>query len=214
MFKTKSQAAEFVGGLSQPSKMPGKSFGFSAKLCPTGSVLRDVEGSTCHKCYALKGAYTWRSTVAAHARRYTRLVEALHNTITADAWVDAMTKLLEGEEYFRWHDSGDIQRLEHLELIARVANSTPGVQHWLPTREYKLVREFLKVSSKPVNLVIRLSAQMIDAEPPRGFDNTSTVHKRSKAHGHDCPARFQNNECGNCRACWDVNVANVSYPAH
>jgi hypothetical protein len=213
MFATKASAAEFVGGLSKPSKMPGKSFGFSARLCKTGAKLRDVEGSTCHKCYALKGAYTWKSTVAAHARRYGRLVEALHDSITRESWIAAMVKVLQGEDYFRWHDSGDIQSVDHLKMIADVARQTPTVRHWLPTREYKIVREFLKEHELPYNLVVRMSAQMIDAEPP-SWPNTSTVHKKTRAVGHDCPARFQNNECGECRACWDPAVANVGYPAH
>ena len=214
MFATKASAAEFIGGLSKPSKMPGKSFGFSARLCKTGAKLRDIEGSTCHKCYALKGAYTWKSTVAAHARRWAALAGALEGAEGRAKWRAAMIKLLDGEQYFRWHDSGDIQTAEHLALIADIAAATPRTRHWLPTREYKLVREFLKVSSKPANLVIRLSAQMIDAEPAAGFAHTSTVHRQGKAYGHDCPARFQDNECKDCRACWDDTVPNVSYPAH
>ena len=214
MFKTKAAAGEFVGGLSEPSKMPGKSFGFSAKKCHTGSKLRLVEGSVCFKCYALKGAYTWKSTVAAHDRRYTTLVEALHDTLTEDSWVSAMVKLMQNEEYFRWHDSGDLQSVKHLKMIARVAELTPWIDHWLPTREFGMVREFLKLQARPRNLVIRMSAQMIDQEPPKGFEHTSTVHKNGAVHGYDCPSRFQDNECGNCRACWDDSVQNTSYYAH
>jgi Gene product 88 len=214
MFPTKAAAAEFVGGLSKPSKMPGMSFGLSATRCQTGGILRQVEGSTCHRCYALKGAYTWKSTVNAHNRRHARLAEALLNTVTRDTWIAAMVRLLKGETHFRWHDSGDLQSVEHLQMIAEVADQTPWVNHWLPTREFGMVREFLRLRSRPRNLVIRMSAQQMDAEPPKGFEHTSTVHKNGAAHGYDCPSRFQDNECGPCRACWDNSVENVSYYAH
>ena len=214
MFTTKAAASEFIGGLSKPSKMPGKSFGISAELCPTGSVLRDIEGSTCHKCYALKGAYTWHSTVTAHDRRYSKLVEALRDTFTRDSWIAAMVRLMRDEEYFRWHDSGDLQNVQHLEMIVAVVRQTPDTKHWLPTREYSIVREFLRTNTRPKNLIIRLSAQMIDAAPPAGFEHTSTVHKTGEAYGWDCPSRFQDNKCGPCRACWDEEVFNVGYYAH
>ena len=214
MFKTKAEAAEYVGGLSKPSKMPGKSFGLSATRCQTGSILRDVEGSTCNKCYALKGMYSMPNTKAAHNRRHARLAEALLNTVTEDTWIAAMVRLLKGETHFRWHDSGDLQSVKHLKMIARVAELTPWIDHWLPTREFGMVREFLKMQARPRNLVIRMSAQMIDQEPPKGFEHTSTVHKNGAVHGYDCPSRFQDNECGNCRACWDDSVQNTSYYAH
>jgi hypothetical protein len=214
MFKTKAEASEFVGGLSKPSKMPGKSFGFSAKLCLTGKVMRDIEGSVCYKCYALKGAYTWKSTVNAHARRYGKLAEALQGGVAQDDWIQAFVKLLENEDYFRWHDSGDLQSVEHLRMIAQVAKLTPWVDHWLPCREYKIVREYLKKYDVPKNLVIRMSTAMIDDLPPGGWKNTSTVHKNGPAVGHECPASKQDNECRDCRACWKQEVQNVSYPAH
>ena len=214
MFRTKAEAIEFVGGLSKPSKMPGWSFGISADLCNVGGILRDIEGSVCSKCYAKKGAYTWKSTVNAHARRHARLVEALHNTITRESWIAAMVRALKGESEFRWHDSGDLQSLEHLEMIADVARRTPWVDHWLPTREFGILRRFLKLHQRPRNLVIRMSTQMMDEEPPKGFEHTSSVHKNSAAHGYECPSRFQDNQCGPCRACWDENIKNVSYFAH
>ncbi len=49
-----SEARAAVGGLSQTSKMPCKSWGISAKACKTGGKLAKVEGTVCHGCYALK----------------------------------------------------------------------------------------------------------------------------------------------------------------
>ena len=162
----------------------------------------------------MKGAYTWESTVGAHDRRHLQLMQALTDTLTRDSWIAAMVRLLKGETYFRWHDSGDLQSEQHLEMIAEVARQTPEVKHWIPTREYSYVRKFLMKNSRPRNLVIRLSAQMIDQPPATGFEHTSTVHKQGQAHGRECPSRFQNNECQDCRDCWDDTVDNVSYFAH
>ena len=51
-----SEALKIIGGsLSKPSKMPGWSIGLPAKECKTGGKLRNVEGSVCYDCYALKG---------------------------------------------------------------------------------------------------------------------------------------------------------------
>jgi hypothetical protein len=41
---------------------------------------------------------------------------------------------------------------------------------------------------------------MIDGQPPKGFQNTSTVHKDKDPIGFDCPSRFQNNQCLSCTA--------------
>ena len=75
--------------------------------------------------------------------------------------------------YFRWFDSGDLQSDAHFFNICQVAVHTREVLHWLPTQEYDIVRQFS--DDIPENLVIRLSAQMIDGEPPAWWPNTSTV---------------------------------------
>ena len=49
-------------------------------------------------------------------------------------WVQAMVVLIDKQPWFRWHDSGDIQSLEHLEKIFEVCRLTPETSHWLPTR--------------------------------------------------------------------------------
>ena len=96
-----SEARAAVGGLSQTSKMPCKSWGISAKACKTGGKLAKVEGTVCHGCYALKGAYVWPVVEKAHAKR----LDAIYTA----GWVDAMVTAINGDEYFRWFDSGDIQ---------------------------------------------------------------------------------------------------------
>jgi hypothetical protein len=201
-----SEAREMVGGLSQTSKMPCKSWGISAKACKTGSKLAKQKGTVCHGCYALKGAYVWPTVQKAHARR----LEA----IATSGWVDAMVTAINGDEYFRWFDSGDIQGDEHLADIVRVALATPETKHWLPTKEYLIVARFMrKHGSFPKNLVVRVSSPNIDQAPVKHYQHTSTVHT-GKPFGRECIAHKQDNECKDCRACWNPRIKNISYQYH
>jgi hypothetical protein len=58
-----------TGTLSKPSKMPGFAYGIPAKECQTGAKLREVKGSTCFNCYALKGCYVFPNVQAAQYKR-------------------------------------------------------------------------------------------------------------------------------------------------
>jgi len=108
---------------------------------------------------------------------------------------------------FRWHDSGDVQDEAHLIKIFAVCKLTPGTRHWLPTRE-AWIKHFLPQC--PDNLVIRFSAPMVDQDAPSSWPNTSTV----VTAGATCPAPKQDNECKDCRNCWDPEVKNVAYGQH
>ena len=199
------QAREITGGISNPSKMPGHSFSIPASRCTTGSKLRKVPGSVCSMCYALKGNYKrFPNVEKALERRY----QLLNHT----QWVDAMTLLIEktGDSYFRWHDAGDIQSVEHLNNIFAVCRLTPQVKHWLPTRETQFVKQ-ISIDDVPDNLVIRMSSHMIDQAPGKWWPHTSTV---VSDHSQSCPAPNQGNKCQDCRACWDKSVSSVSYSAH
>jgi hypothetical protein len=129
-----------------------------------------------------------------------------------------------GELYHQWFDGGDLASLPMLEAIVMVAELTPTIKHWLPTREAAIVKAFLTSgpigNSKmprafPPNLIVRISSTMIDDKPIAGHEYTSTVHSKGAPHvGQTCEARSRGNQCGPCRACWDHRVANVSYPLH
>jgi hypothetical protein len=218
------EATAIAGPLGYPSKMPGTSYGISAKACITGAKLNLIEGSTCHGCYALKGNYIYPSVKMAHEKRIAG--------ISNPQWVDAMVTLLNAAHkprpqaftgkpvktlspHHRWHDSGDLQSEEHLAKICQVAEQTPGLSHWLPTREIGILTRFVKNGGKiPANLTVRVSATMVDGSAPKAWPITSTVHADSAPHGHVCPAPTQDNNCGSCRACWSFDVPNVSYHKH
>lgn len=209
MFTTKKQAEKYSGSLSKTSKMPGKSWGIAALgTCKVGTKLSSVHGSVCENCYACKGGYQWRNVENAHR---VRLEHTMH-----EEWVPAMIKMLEGEEYFRWHDSGDLYSEEYLHKIMEIIRGTPATLHWLPTKEKALITNYIKQHGLPGNVVVRLSGYMVDAKPPRTITGllTSTVHTGNNVVGHECPAHKQEGRCGSCRACWDNRVANVSYLKH
>ena len=195
------EAWALVGGLSKPSKMPGWSIGIPAKECKTGAKLRQVKDSVCYECYALKGCYVFAVVQAA---QYKRLEAIKHPD-----WVQAMTTLINSKkpDVFRWHDSGDVQDLQHLEKIFEVCRATPAKRHWMPTRE-AWIKDHM--ASCPDNLVVRFSSPMVDQGPVKSWANTSTVSTKSRS----CPAPDNNNECGSCRACWDPNVKNIEYGKH
>ena len=199
----KKQAKEITGGLSAPGKMPEGSYNLPAVACQTGAKLRKIPGTPCWGCYAFKGRYNFPNVRDALARRLASLNHPL--------WVQAMAVLIKGKKHFRWHDSGDLQGVQHLINIMEVCKLTPGTLHWLPTQE----RKFLPLSGStiPKNLIIRLSNAKNDTKPGKFWDHWSTVVTKARA-GHVCPAPEQGNECGSCRACWSKDVKEVQYRIH
>jgi hypothetical protein len=212
-----SDLEKAVGGLSTPSKMPGFSYGIPAQDCILGSILRKKEGSVCGKCYAFKGMYVFPCVKNAQKRR----LEILRADLPT--WTNNMVELLQAkyrnkkskkDRVFRFHDSGDIQSLEHLEAIVQIAKNLPSIRFWLPTKEIKTIRLWLSANPKgfPLNLIVRISAPMI-GRPAAPISGTlsSTV---SAGVGYSCPAPKQGNNCGDCRACWSLNVPSVDYHEH
>ena len=232
---TLTEAKTIIGSVGTPSKMPGTSYGLSAHECIAGSRLAEIPGSICSTCFALRDQMSWPNAQKAYARRLA--------SIGHPHWVKAMVRVLShlhsvperridlglrpgpkltrlGTRYrmnpmgwHRWHDSGDLQSVEHLARIVEVCRRTPRIRHWLPTREVAILRAY--DGDIPENLVIRVSATMIDGAPPTGWQNTSTVHTDAAPDGsHSCPAHHQGNQCLSCRACWSSEVANVYYRKH
>jgi hypothetical protein len=208
---TKSELVRYVGSLSNPSKMPCYGYSLPAQECITGSKLRPVEGTVCNECYALKNRFLFPKVQSAMYRRLASIVQPL--------WAKAMAELINrtGNGFFRWHDSGDLQSTDHLRQIVKICNLTPDVQHWLPTREIRMVERYVARGGEiPDNLTIRLSAHLVDGKAPeiRGI-TASTVSRDERPVGaHVCPAPKQDNHCGSCRACWSRDVPIVDYRLH
>lgn len=209
-FMTMELATEITGNLSEPSKMPCYSYNLPASACLTGGKLHEVENSVCNQCYAFRGNYGFPHVKNALKKRL--------DSITHPRWVEAITFLINAKEksgYFRFHDSGDLQNKEHLQRICKVADNLPHIKFWLPTREYSVVREFIKSKNRvPKNLTIRLSAFMIDGPLPvalaKELNLTASGVSRKQ---FTCPASSQGNVCGECRLCWESPMP-IIYKKH
>jgi hypothetical protein len=203
-----------VGRLSRPTKMPGFAYSLPAQNCILGSILAKRDNSVCGSCYAKKGRYVFYHVKAAMAKRL--------QSIQKPNWVEDMVSLIrlkyrnkEGRDrVFRWHDSGDLQSLKHLENIVAIAIALPDIKFWLPTRERKIVTEFLREKSFPKNLTVRLAAAMIGQLPTRASTNAVRYSTVDTEKGYQCPAYYQGGKCEDCRACWDKRFSIVSYPLH
>ena len=204
------QALAICGSLSSPSKMPGHGYALPAYRCRIGSLLQLIPKAICHYCYALRGRYLFPVVRAAMEKRFSSLSDP--------RWADAVSTLIyrSGDHYFRWHDSGDLRDLDHLQKIVRVCRNLPRVKFWLPTREYQTVETYRRMGGHiPTNLCIRYSAHLVDGAPPIQYGlPTSTVVSTTASDSEDmhaCPAPRQNMKCGPCRACWNRSVKVVSY---
>jgi hypothetical protein len=194
------EAAAITGSMTRTSKMPGLSYSLPAWECKTGSKLRKIKNSVCSACYALKGNYTRYKAIK--AAQYVRLA-----SLTNELWTAAIVTQIKRQKYFRWHDAGDVQDVQHLNKIYEVCRLTPGTKHWMPTRE-AWIKDHL--DSKPDNLVIRFSAPMIDQAAPASWPNSSEV----VTEGATCPAPKQGNSCGDCRNCWNPEIKTIKYGKH
>jgi hypothetical protein len=215
---TKSQASQACGTLTQTSKMPCKSYSLPVAACITGFKMAQIADSICSHCYADKGFYRMYSATVEPAQ-YARL-DSITSTPT-DIWVSGMVTMIGLDSYFRWLDSGDIQSVDMLRRIALVCEATPHTNHWLPTREYAIVREYIEThGALPSNLTIRLSAMYFDKPVvvPKSLQGipgieTSNAHRHGKATGFECEASTRAGSCGDCRHCFH-RTGPVSYPFH
>jgi len=210
-----------VGGLSEPSKMPGYAYSLSAWRCKVGSIMANVEGSICQGCYAKGGNYIrFPAVQEAMERRY----QSLYDPRWTAAFVRILHRILHND-VFRWFDSGDIQSKSHLQNTVNVAIRTPKTRHWIPTREYQIIDEWLRENgSFPPNLTVRVSGQMKgDAAPsrytvssgvlPEGM-SVEDMRTRTGREFQVCPAYTQGGQCLDCRSCWDQSIAMIVYPEH
>jgi len=203
--------AQAFGRISKGNtKMPGTTYAIDAFACNVGSRLREIEGTPCFSCYAIKLQKLrpsvdqgWKANLAKW------------NASDPKAWAQAMAFQIKRyctDGYHRWFDSGDLQGMDMLEAICEVARMTPDIKHWLPTQERGLV---MRLMNKPDNLVIRVSASKVDKPESAGvWSNSSYVFNKTEPTGKECRARHRGNACGDCRACWDPTVPVIAYPKH
>jgi len=78
------------------------------------------------------------------------------------------------------------------------------------------VRTYLRTyGAFPANLIVRVSAAMMESAAPAEFQYTSEVSANATPRDgvKVCPAYTQGGECRDCRTCWD-SVPTIIYPLH
>ena len=208
---TLKEAKEITGDLSKPSKMPGRAYNLPATSCKLGGKLVGVLGTVCSHCYALKGRYRFPAVRVSLAKRL--------QAIAGPRWVDGMVRLIQyyesppmGSGYFRWHDSGDLQSVEHYDKILEICRLCPRIRFWLPTREISIVQA--STTPVPSNLTVRISLNRIGQYPSSDSLKSGNISTVGSGQGYICPAPRQDNRCDTCRACWRRDVPSVDYRLH
>ncbi|MDB4311790.1 hypothetical protein N9937_00005 [bacterium] len=210
------------------SKIHGSTFSTDPSQCKTGQKLAKIEGTSCNKCYALRLAKVYPSA----QKSWTNNLEIFRKhqkENTLDLWAAAIAKQIimisnnkskkgiSGAYQHRWFTAGDLDSVDMLRAICLVAELTPFIDHWLPTQEAGMLRQFHStLGTIPDNLVVRISATKINDAPRKVWFNTSTTHSKGTTakHGYACPAQEQKGSCNDCTACWDDEVKNISYEVH
>jgi hypothetical protein len=133
-----------------------------------------------------------------------------------DGWVSDMIAALRGQLYFRWFDSGDCYHPLLARKILEVMTATPNTRHWMPTKSYKVprIREILEQMKKLANVSIRYSSDSMTGafEPQHG--STVVAYAEDSTDATLCGAYTRGGKCGDCRLCWNKDVAVIAYPAH
>ena len=196
--------------LSKASKMPCRSWSLQAlDTCPAS---KDASGNlvpACSGCYATTGNYRFKNVKA--PREHNR------QDWKRDSWVSDMVKELDNDRYFRWFDSGDIYDIRLAYKILAVAEQTPWVKHWIPTRMHKFSKfeSVIRWLEALPNVVVRLSSDSITGETIEG-NTTSTIATLDNVPSGAvvCEAYTRQGKCDTCRACWDKETAVVCYIGH
>lgn len=208
--KRTKDAARKMLGLSKNSKMPSWTISIPAReACPRGGKLAQVEGTVCYGCYAAKSLDALPTAMTAKHRRWNTIKLALENANVREQWIEAMVISLKGEQFFRWHSSGDIFSDEYALMMQEVIERTPNTMHWIPTREAR----YSKLFALP-NCAFRISDDMVNQATNKHKGLTSGVHTGTVKRGQVCSSYETEGKCADCRACWDKKVTHISYKLH
>ena len=217
-----------LGNKKSLAKMPYGTFGLSETDCKTGAKLAKVKGTVCSVCYNMVGHAQYPTAKQGYV---TRLAG-----IDSPDWVRNQVFLIqkrydkvdENDRAHRWFDNGDIQSLKMLVKMVAIANLTPDVKHWVPTKEYRIVLQYLrKRGNFPSNMTVRISEPLIrgvksddayvlqcqkDFETLRDKYGLPTSGVSFDLDIVTCPSYNQGGKCRDCRECWGQNE--VVYKGH
>lgn len=205
--------------LTGTSKMPSPSWSIPAiKSCP-GAFFGENAICGASKehttCYATRAMYRYNTVKLAQAARYDWTLKCLTSDLGFATFVETLIKAITTTELpvFRVHDSGDMFNARYIKAWYAIAHAMPNVRFWIPTRSWRLpnlLPHLIRLNSLP-NVEVKPSALVIG-------DNVPVVEglgggTGAKREGYNCPASQQNNQCGECRNCWDKGKV-VFYHLH
>ena len=230
-----------IGGLSQTSKMEGYSYNLPSSNCISGTTLRCIPGSVCSECYCRRNNYLYPCVQNAMNRRLTIIQKVLAESANGNIhpeifFVNEFSNVLRdlNVEIFRWHDSGDLQGVDHLDIICEIARKNQQIKFWLPTKEIFFVTQYLKSRQFPKNLFVRISLPMVNQLPNEFIKSLSKhgisfgvvfdsehfdeqygeCHFLNDAKMFFCPSKLQGSKCNGdfmkCRMCYERN-RNIVY---
>lgn len=199
--------------LSKTSKLDGiLSWSLQAGTTCPGSIdpkTKEVV-KACKGCYAKINNYLRPNVIEAR--------EFNQEDWKRETWVEEMVQALDNSRYFRWFDSGDVYHPELAAKILEVMQKTPWVQHWLPTRSYKIpkLRKFLEQMQELPNVMVRYSSDEVDGTFEKGLHGSCIIAEGQEvpAGTHACLAYQHEGKCSGCRACYSKEIPVVAYQAH
>lgn len=154
-------------------------------------------------CYANKGRFNFPNVKNTLAENW-----ALWNENPA-AYEVGIQMAAEKAEFFRWHSTGDIPSPEYLQMMVRIAESTPRCTFLAFTKQYGIINAYLAEHALPENLRIVFSAW--DGWPLDNPYNLPVAYVRLKKGNVDpIPENAQKcpKYCGDCvhsgKSCWHL----------
>jgi hypothetical protein len=196
-------------------------FNTTPEKCATGRQLRKKKGTPCFYCYSWRLINFRKNVGESYRRNYELLLSALN-----EYGVNWVAKIMEfiitkkKRKRVRIKDGGDVVSMEEFYMWLMVAIACKNNIFWMPTKEYKWVREFFRRAGHiPKNIIFRVSMPMVNQPPSGEFKYTSVVYSLAKYDAvketrklKKCPAKYQGNQCLDCPHCYDPKVETVVYP--
>lgn len=219
---------------SKASKMPCLSWSLPALLtCPGSSEsyknysgqLQDWQNAfdsdaklvpSCQGCYATTGNYLYKNVKAVREHN-------MQDWQKPD-WASKMVATIKHEKYFRFFDSGDVYCVELAEKILEVCKRCPDTKFWIPSLAWQIVEienVLLDINALP-NVVVRGSTGKVISSKNEikysHYPSSYVVANAEDVKGSRglvvCRSFERSGKCGSCRACWNIKVGTVLYPAH
>ena len=196
---------------SKAGKMPCRSWSLVAKETCPGAINPKTKElvPACQGCYATTGNYRFPSVIAPR----------IHNREDwkCEDWIETMVLALDNDRYMRLFDSGDFYHPELAVKWLEVMKRTPWVKYWVPTRSHKIPRiaKVLRKMMKLDNVMVRFSSDGVRGEFESKHGSTIIGEDQLDTKGVTiCHAYTNEGKCGDCRACWNKDIAVIAYVQH